>query len=326
MEDLIIKKSRRLAPYMLVLSVLILAASIFCIFLPILNSYDKNIAVIYFAIGIVGTLYFGFLSAYLLFETISPKMAIVLTSEGLFDFTTTGGGAGFIPWNNIADTKLYGRKKSKYLGVNIKTPKKVLKEISKKAYEDIMTNIESGMPALVIKCNEIGITPEELAEMITERRKAFNSGEKSILSDANSDEFTIRREGKATLEDASSYAKPEEIIKADELFIQQPIKTEVKLNTKNKDEIQETNKSIDDILKALNIKYENKVKPEIVKTSDINKDTPIILPLNKDPDVIDASLFEDDRNDNTEQSESKEKPKTYEDYGILFVSDDDDDE
>ncbi|MDD4475680.1 MAG: hypothetical protein PHV95_07820 [Eubacteriales bacterium] len=298
MEDLIIKNKRGASPIVAVLSLLMLGASIYCMLLPVLNSYDQNLEYFFFGAGITGVAYFGFLAVNQLITAISPGNAVVLTEDGFYDFTLPGGGAGFIDWESITRTKIYGSKKSKFVGIDVQKPKKLFRDVKKKAYDEIMSNIESGMPAVVIDCRRIEMTPEELAEEIGNYKKDYIGRINSLISKNDNSDFDVRRRGSATLEDEDRFNEKPVIPKKHATLTEPGAETRPVPSS----EITDSDDEIADILRSLE---------SVTTVEDKDEKT----------DKKDDKKAEDKKSD---VKEEKPLVTEYRDYGLLFPEDDDD--
>ena len=288
MDDFIVKKKRGSAPITMAFSLILLGASIFCLFMPNINEYESGIAMFIYASGGIGTFYFGYLAIIKLLATISPGVGLVFTQEGLYDFTLPGGGAGFVNWNVVGATKIYGDKKGKFIGIEVQKPKKTFKRVGKRAYAEIMTNIESGMPALVIDCRYIDSVPAAIAEEINERKQEFSQMNFATQVTNRAFQDHAKRQGKATLEDDNR-----EIVTQPSADVVTPPQEQI---LDAVDEFKNTDDEIEKILKSINA---------------TTKEAPVIK--------IEA---EDDESDEKDKKEKKQNVE-YRDFGLLFANDDD---
>jgi hypothetical protein len=71
-------------------------ASVFCFF----------ISIGYAIIGTIGILFFGLCFTYLIYRTIFPRPAVILTNEGIIDHSTLLS-TGLIKWEDIKEVKIY---------------------------------------------------------------------------------------------------------------------------------------------------------------------------------------------------------------------------
>ena len=301
MDDLIIKKKRGAVGVVFALSLLMLGASIYCMLLPAFNSYDRNLEYFFYAAGVTGIIYFGYLAINQLITLISPGNAVVLTEDGFYDFTLSGGGAGFITWEAVTGTKLYGSKKGKFIGINILKPKKLFKNVKKKTYNEIISNIESEMPPIVIDCRGIEMTPEELAESINEYQRSYNKKINTEAKKNEAAEFDVRRRGSATLEDEKGFSEKTTVVKKHSTLTNPGTETQ-NLISSPETSVNNGNDEIADILRSL----------------EINKD---------DKKDNSGEEVKDKKEKTEEEKETKKEEKTitdYRDFGLLFPSDDDD--
>ncbi len=179
-NDTIIKAKRLPSLFLAFFSIIFLFASIYCIILPATNtltgSYAIYLKIVYLVIGCIGTAFFGYKTTFHVIKLISPPKSVIITDEGIFDYTIPDGGIAFVSWDNIADIKLFGDKKCDWLGISLRTTKKVFMGLTKSARNEISDNIDAGMPAIIIKANDISIDIYELRDLINERLKDINYG------------------------------------------------------------------------------------------------------------------------------------------------------
>lgn len=289
MNDFIIKKKRGSAPITMVFSLILLGASIFCLFTPVLNEYEDNIAMFIYASGGIGTFYFGYLAVIKLLLIISPGNGLIFTQEGIYDFTLPDGGAGFVGWDAVGVTKIYGTKKAKFIGIEVQRPKKAFKRVKKRAYAEIMSNVETGMPALVIDCRRIDAMPTAIAEEIAERKQEFSQMSFATqITNKSYQDHSIKRQGKATLEEDNRNIVTESTIDVVTAPKEQPIDAV--------DEFKRTDEEIEKILESIN------------------------SPTKEAPLVVNDTEVKEEKESTNDAAKNVE----YRDYGLLFANDDDD--
>lgn len=172
-KDLRIKKKQQYLPFYIGFCIIMFGLGLFCLFLPYIAPYRDTFSAtrkaVYLALGGLGTVYFAFLTSYLVFQLVSPPTALLISSKGLTDFTTSGKGAGFIPKDAIISLKVFGIKKKLYLGIKVSddiVPDLGLKPAAKR---EIQTNISSGMPAVIIKQSDVNVPIRKLLRLIVDR-------------------------------------------------------------------------------------------------------------------------------------------------------------
>ncbi|HPE96282.1 MAG TPA: hypothetical protein PLT66_09490, partial [Bacillota bacterium] len=110
-----IKAPRFRGAIMFVLSMIFFAAAIYCLFIPlsgiITGDYAVYLSIGYYVVGSIGTAFFAYKATFNLLRLITPQTAVVITELGLFDYTIPNGGIAYVAWDNIADIKLFGKKK-----------------------------------------------------------------------------------------------------------------------------------------------------------------------------------------------------------------------
>ncbi len=165
-----INKKQSSMPVYAVVGLLMLGIALFCLFMPFIPAFadatDKNMQTVYMIIGGIGTMFFAFATAYTVFNIISPPVGITVSDEGIYEYTVAASGAGFIPKEAIVSLKTFGKDKKRYLGINV-SPKYAEKlGVGIAAKREIMNNIDAGIPAVIIRENDIKISVSKLLEII----------------------------------------------------------------------------------------------------------------------------------------------------------------
>lgn len=172
-KDLRIKKKQQYLPFYIGFCVIMFGLGLFCLFLPYIAPYRDTFSAtrkaIYLALGGLGTVYFAFLTSYLVFQLVSPPTALLISSKGLTDFTTAGKGAGFIPKDSIISLKVFGIKKKLYLGIKVSDESVSSLGLKPAAKREIQSNISSGMPAIIIKQSDVNVPIRKLLKLIVDR-------------------------------------------------------------------------------------------------------------------------------------------------------------
>lgn len=179
-KDMIIKARRVPSLLYALVSLVFLFASIYCVILPATDTLSGPLAlyikIVYLIIGCIGIAFFGYKATYHIIKLISPPIAIIITDEGLLDHTIPEGGLAYVAWENIAEVKMFGDKKCDWLGISLRTTSKVFMGLTKASRTEISDNIDSGMPAIIIKASDISIDIYELRSIITARLGELSAG------------------------------------------------------------------------------------------------------------------------------------------------------
>ena len=172
-----------------VIGIIMLLLAILCLFSPFISVFDgvftPLMQKIYTVIGGICTPFFLFFVFFSLLNMISPTDAIVITEKGFYERTMADGGVGFIPTKAIVSLKIFGNKKKQFLG--IKLDDKYLDRLgkSKSAKRELKSNVESGMPAIIIRDCDISISIKELLDVML---KFFSSQEDTEADTALTEE------------------------------------------------------------------------------------------------------------------------------------------
>lgn len=165
-----IKKKQNNLPLYAMLSLLMLIMSAVCLFASFIPFFESTLSAFFLKmlmiIGGICTLFFAFSSSYIIFNIVSPPVGIIIKENGFYDYTMASGGVGFIPIEAILSLKLFGSKNKHFLG--IKLHNEYLEQIGDTRYakREIASNIESGMPAIIIRQSDICISVKKLLDVM----------------------------------------------------------------------------------------------------------------------------------------------------------------
>lgn len=113
--------------------------------------------------------------------------AVVLTTDGLYNFTGKHKNGMFIEWNNIKDSKVCGKGESAYIGIDLVSLEIAYKSISKKEKREISENISNNMPAVMINQSEVSEPIGSIVKTVLQIRL----GTKADLFDADETESSL---------------------------------------------------------------------------------------------------------------------------------------
>lgn len=166
----IIKKKQGLYPLYAAISIAMLGIALLFLFFPFIplvtNAMSSSEITVYMIIGGICTLFFAFTSSVIIFSIVSPPTAIKITKNGIYEYTVAGVGAGFIPKEAIVSLKKFGSDGRQFLGIRIDTKYLDVLSNDKKARLEISSNINSGLPAIIIRQNDIKMPINELLNII----------------------------------------------------------------------------------------------------------------------------------------------------------------
>ncbi|MDD4422425.1 MAG: hypothetical protein PHD46_05260, partial [Eubacteriales bacterium] len=108
--------------------------------------------------GLLGCGYFFFLYTMTVISALKPLDALVLTEKGIYDFVTYPEKGLFIDWENVSSVRFIGTDKSPLLGIELYDADIIIDSLKKTSGEEIRANIESGLPPIIIKQSDIGVS------------------------------------------------------------------------------------------------------------------------------------------------------------------------
>lgn len=174
-----IKRKQANLPVYTIVSLIMLCIALFCLFLPFIpvfsDAVNKNMQTAYMILGGVGTMFFAFVTAYTVFNIISPSIGVTISNEGIYEYTVAEYGAGFIPKEAIVSLKTFGKDKKQYLGIVVAPEYTESLGECVAAKKEIRGNVEAGIPAVIIKQSDIYIPVSELFKII---KNAYDTKEK----------------------------------------------------------------------------------------------------------------------------------------------------
>jgi hypothetical protein len=135
---------------------LMLLLSVFCCLSSWIFYIDEKYTTYITAVGFISTLYFTYLFTYTIYRGLRPKNALVLTEKGVYDFVNDPGKGIFVNWENISSVKIFGSEKAPLLGIELYDSDILLESLKKNIAEEIRSNIQAGLPAIVIRHSDLG--------------------------------------------------------------------------------------------------------------------------------------------------------------------------
>lgn len=228
-RELEIKKSsgRFVAKGLFYLTMLLL--SVFCCLSSWIFYINENYANYITAIGFAATLYFTYLFTYTIYRSIRPQNALVLTEKGIYDFVTDPNKGVFVNWDNVSAVKIFGSDKSPLLGIDLYDSDILIESLKKNVAEEIRSNIEAGLPAIVIRQADIAPSlPQVLPafnEFISLTRPiptVKNAPMSSKISDETTDDSIFVVANQTPAPDPKVEAKLKKMEKEEEIYIIPP--------------------------------------------------------------------------------------------------------
>lgn len=120
------------------LSVVLLALSIYCVIYAYTTELNSTSTVIFYVAGAIGILFFTYSAFDNLFQTIQPKNALIIGEDGFADFTIGGVGIGMVKWDNIKSLKTVRSKDGRLLMIELNDFNAVVDDAPKYAQKAVM--------------------------------------------------------------------------------------------------------------------------------------------------------------------------------------------
>lgn len=214
-----LRRTRGYIPLFLMLSVVLLALSIYCVIYAYTTKLSGTSTAIFYIAGIIGTLFFAYSAFDNLFQTIQPKNALIIGSDSFADFTIGGVGVGDVSWDNVVSVKNERSKDGRLLIIELADLQSVLDSAPKAAQKAIL-NADWGDNVIAIRQMDVEerfVKVEELFKMHieeskkrAERENAKNDNSKTkVITDADVDSLLrSMREEEAKKQQAAEASEP----------------------------------------------------------------------------------------------------------------------
>jgi len=134
---------------------------------------------IIFVSGLLGILFFGFLSFFFLKKFNDKSPGLIISDEGITD-NSSGVSAGFIPWTDVIAIKEIKIVNQKFINIIVKNPQEYI-DRQKSAFKRkvMQTNYKTFGTAIGISTNGLKANHSELKALLEKRFADFSLGTKS---------------------------------------------------------------------------------------------------------------------------------------------------
>lgn len=134
----------------------------------------KSSAVIFIA-GILGILFFGFISVFLFKKLRDKSPGLVISEEGIID-NSSGVGAGFIPWSDIIAIKETKVVNQKFINIVVKNPQVYIdRQKSGFKRKAMQANYNLYSTPIGISANGLKSNYKELKALLEKKLSEFNT-------------------------------------------------------------------------------------------------------------------------------------------------------
>lgn len=192
--------------------------SLFVTLLPYVSSELSASKLCFFLFG--GAAFVAFTINFVLhiYNELNPRSVIFISEKGFTDIINIGEYE--IEWTNVASVRLLKKPTAQYLGIYLDNNDLVIESIKTKKAENIKSNLEDNLPAIIIDANRVRTSLSELKEIFTERVKEARKVEEDHYQRPKNNPFTtedvLRAFGKVSANEEttdisadSEYVSPE---------------------------------------------------------------------------------------------------------------------
>ncbi len=243
-----IKKSRNLTPLLALLAFLMACASVYLLYIYFTLDLRQPFETLFLVVGGVSAVYFTVCFFNLLYQSISPKNALLISEDGFLDLVNGGCGVGFVSWANVSRLEMAGGDKP-YIGIGLLASENVTENAPQKLVSLIESRTENGQAELMIRPFDISCSLEEAYSALRDFRNRYyrniESGDTNIID---------------TVDKTRAIKLPDTVNEFDNIFKEKEIPEAEKENPNVKtgdlsvddtDATQESKKTIDEILNEL---------------------------------------------------------------------------
>ncbi len=207
-----IRKTRGYTPLFLILGIILLGFSVYCVCYAYTSQMTGTPLILFYAAGGIGTMFFTYSTFDNLFQTVSPKNALIIGNESMADFTVADIGVGEIRWDNIKNIQRMPSKKCDILVLELHDLESVT-ENAPSAVQKAILRSDWGENSIAISQADIEMKLSELESLIHQRIGRFkenvenssDNGKTKVMTD---DQFKSLRPVEAK-PDVKEEEKPE---------------------------------------------------------------------------------------------------------------------
>ena len=173
MNEIVIRASKRKSIGLSIMSLVMLMASLFNLFVGLNESKT-----IYMAIGILGIIFFGFTTVYIVWRTLntivrnSNTFLLKINEDGIID-NTTMMSIGLIRWEDIKSVRLTKSFTEKFIGIEVKDIENFIVNLPNKTKQSVKLNMKLKFPPINITVNTATIKPEEVIDILNSRLESM---------------------------------------------------------------------------------------------------------------------------------------------------------
>lgn len=162
-NEVIIKENKKkVIPY-IILGSIMLIASIFVIFIGVIESKIVNII-----IGIIGTILFGMCFIFIVKTTFKSNAILIIGENGITDMSTLCS-VGFISWEEIKSVYITKRFSVKFIAVEVHEVNKLINRIALWKQVAMKLNLMIKYPPVTIVLNTADMEYNEVLSLIQKK-------------------------------------------------------------------------------------------------------------------------------------------------------------
>lgn len=125
--------------------------------------------VLYRCIGIIGTLFFGSSSIYIIPKSVRPKPLLTISFDGFID-TSNASSFGFIPFQEVDTIKTVNVFGQKAIGVTLKNVEEFTKKMSPVKQKLAKRSVSMGLPPITIRVDSAkDMSLEDIVTLLEKR-------------------------------------------------------------------------------------------------------------------------------------------------------------
>jgi hypothetical protein len=170
-NEFVVYQSKGKQLLLIIAAIIMVGASFFVIFIKQNNDYGTSYFLNYLIVifGLLGVLFFGFGTIFLIKEFVAGKQLIVLTQDGFYDYSSAMATKDrLISWQDVADIATFSTMGQPFITVKMKNSEAFLASLSPFHRKAVQANLKLGAYEISITAQQAkGVSLNQLLKEMT---------------------------------------------------------------------------------------------------------------------------------------------------------------
>lgn len=167
MNEMIVKQKQSKQVKLLLMAILMVAASFFCARFRLNTPFWRLFQIV----GVVGVVFFGFCLVFITMRLIRPKTILIVNGEGVTD-CSSAISTGFLPWRDIAGVEVTDMAGQRFVSIRLHDVDAYLEAVPALKATAVKANLALGYPPVSITLQ----TADHTIDQVMEAMEYFHSG------------------------------------------------------------------------------------------------------------------------------------------------------